>query len=284
MDKNYILLKSYGAILILGLLSEIFIGMYTSVIIILVFIILDTITGIAAALKYKIFSSAGLRKFIRKVVTYALCMITVRLLEVILNPIIVTTMLSKTIIAYLAMTESVSILENLAMLGVPLPPNILIILIKNLNIPIINTMMENSKNMEKEFSDIDYIVKSQIDNLTDIYMIYYLEIRYDACKSIIRKIMRIDENNKNSDILLYKVVSFAELAFNNVNKEYAEKNIPTNYIEYFSVNNQSTIVVLLKKLNITCCSEKTTREKKDEIIEEIIIIIYQSIIFSRKSI
>lgn len=284
MDKNYLLLKSYGAVVILGFLSEIFIGMYTSVIIILVFIFLDTITGIAAALKYKIFSSVGLRKFIRKVVTYALCMITVRLLEVILDPIIITTMLSKTIIAYLAMTESVSILENLAMSGVPLPPNILIILIKNLNIPIINTMMENSKNMEKEFSDVDYIVKCQIDNLNDIYMKYYLEIRYDACKSIIRKITRIDESNKNSDLLLYKVVSFAELAFNNANKEYAEKHIPTNYIEYFSVNNQSTIFVLLKKLNITCCSEKTVREKKDEIIEEIIIIIYQSIVFSRKSI
>lgn len=284
MDKNDVLLKIYGVSVILGFLSELFIGMHNSLIIILILIILDTFTGIASALKREIFSSTGLRKFVKKVITYSLCLITVRLLEIILNPIVITTMISKIIIAYLAITESLSILENLALLGVPLPPNILMLLIKSLKIPIITTMLENSKNKDKEFSEIDYIVKCQIDNLSDKYMKNFLKIRYDAYKSIINKIMRIDESNKNADILLYKVVSFVELALNEANKEYTEKEIPTSYIEKFSRNNQLTIFDFLEKLKIICCSEKTTRDKKDEIIDEIIIIIYQSIIYARKSI
>ena len=139
MDKNDLLLKIYGVSGILGSLSEIFTSMQTSYIILLVLIILDTLTGISTAIKYKRFSSTGLRKATKKIITYTLCIITVRLLETILNPLVTTTMLSQIIIAFLAITESVSILENLTLLGAPIPSNILPLLIKILKIPGLNT-------------------------------------------------------------------------------------------------------------------------------------------------
>lgn len=283
MDKSNILLQIYGLFGVLGVLLQTFAGMKNSYIILLVLIILDTFTGIATALKYKKFSSTGLRKLIRKVITYTLSIITVRLLELILSPIVITTILSNIIIAFLAITESISILENLTLLGVPFPPNILILLIKRLNIPILNTILENLTNKEQEFSDMDYILNHQIDNLNNEYVKIFLKIRYDICKSIIKQIVHIDETNENKDILLYKAMSFVELAINNANKNYTEKNIPANYIEIFSKNDKYTMFKFVEKLKITCCSEKTIREKKKILIDDIIIIIYQSINDARKA-
>ena len=282
MDKNNILLQMYGIISVIGVFFQTFIGMQNSYIILLVLIILDTFTGIATALKYEKFSSTGLRKFIRKVITYTLSMITVRLLEIILNPIVITTILSNMIIAFLAITESLSILENLTLLGVPLPPNILILIIRRLNIPILNTILENVTSKEKQFSDMDYILKCEIDNLNNEYVKIFFKIRYNICKSIIKQIMHIDDANENKDILLYKVESFVELAINNANKNYVEKNIPANYIEIFSKNDQCTMFEFLEKLKITCCSEKNIREKKKILIDDIIIIIYKSISDARE--
>ena len=285
MDKNEAILKLYGVFGMLGFFTQIFVGLETSYIIILILIFLDTLTGIATSIKYKRFSSTGLRKSIRKIITYGISVITVRLLEIILAQIIISTMLSKTIIAFLAIVECVSIFENLTLLGVPFPTNISSLLIKSLKIPVLKTMLEESADKGKEFSDIKYIINAQITNLDDVYIKSFLKIRYDACKSIIDQIMLIDETNNNtnnSDILYYKVITFVELALKESNKHYAEDNIPTNYIESFAKYDNNTIFELLAKLKIICYSTNTIKAKKNQIIDVIIIIIYQSIIDSQK--
>ncbi len=285
MDKNDILLKILGVSGILGFLSEIFTSIQTSYIILLVLIILDTLIGISTAIKYKRFCSKGLCKFTKKVMTYTISIITVRLLEIILDPLVATTMLSQIIVAFLAITESVSILENLTLLGAPIPSNILPLLIKILKIPGLNTILETSKDKEKEFSDIDDIINYQIPTFEDKNMRTFLEIKYNAWKSIISQVMLIDETtNDNPDILFYKILSFVELGRLDMNKRWAEENIPTKYIKNFSQKNQSKIDKCLEKLKITCYSQKTTKEKKDQIIDCIVIILYQTIIDARKSI
>lgn len=284
MEKSNIFITIYGASGILGFLSEIFTNMQTSYFILLVLILLDTFTGIFTAIKYKRFSSKGLRKFTKKITTYALCVITIRLLETILGPLIITNMLSQIIIAFLAITESVSILENLNLLGVPIPAAILPLLIKNLKIPGLNTMLENSKDKEKEFSNIDDILNYQIPTFEGRYMRTFLEIKYDTWKSIINQIMIIDDTpNDNPDILFYKILSLVELGLKDMKKKWVGEKIPTKYIKNFSQNDQAKVDEFLEKLKITCYSEKTIREKKDKIIDCIVIISYQMIIDARKS-
>lgn len=284
MDKNYFLLKIYGVSGILGFLTETFASMHTSYIILLVLIILDTFTGISTAVKYKRFCSKGLCKFTKKVMTYSLSMITVRLMETILAPLITTTILSQIIVAFLAITESVSILENLTLLGVPLPPNILVILIKTLKIPGLNTILENSEKKEKEYSDIDDIIDYQIPTFEDKYIRSFLEIKYNSWKSIINQIRLIDEtDNDNPDILFYKILSLVQLGLSDMNKKWAEEKIPTKYIKNLSDKNQSKIDKCIEKLKVTCYSDKTSKEKKDQIIDCIVVILYQTIIDARKS-
>ncbi|MBZ9685348.1 phage holin family protein [Clostridium estertheticum] len=283
MHKNDFLLKIYGVSGILGFLSEMLNSMQTSYIILLVLIILDTIIGISTAIKYKRFSSTGLRKATKKIITYSICVITVRLLETILTPLITTTMLSQIIIAFLAITEGVSILENLTLMGVPIPSNILPILIKTLKVPGLNTMIEASKDKHSEFSDIDDIINYQIPAFEDKYIRNFLEIKCNVMKSIINQILLIDETtNENPDILFYRILSTIELGLKDMNKKWSEEKIPAKYIETFSKVNQPKEDNCLAKLKIICYSAKTTREKKTEIIDCIVIVLYQTIINARK--
>jgi len=283
MHKNDLLLQIYGVSGILGFLCEMFTSMQTSYVILLMLIILDTITGISTAIKYKRFSSTGLRKAAKKIITYTLCVITVRLLETILNSLITTTMLSQIVIVFLAITESVSIIENLTLLGVPLPYNFMSILIKTLKIPGLNTLLESSKDRRTEFSDIDDIINYQIPTFEDKYMRNFLEIKCAVMKSTINQIMLIDETaNDNPDLLFYRILSTIELGLKDMDRKWAEEKIPIKYIENFSKVNQPKVDKCLEKLKITCYSEKTTKDKKDEIIDCILIILYQTIIDARK--
>jgi len=284
MDKNDLLLKIYGVSGILGFLSEIFTSIQTSYIILLVLIILDTLAGIVTAIKYKRFSSTGLRKATRKIISYTLCIITVKLLETILNPLITTTMLSQSIIAFLAITESVSILENFTLLGVPIPSNFLPLLIRAIKIPGLNILKEHFKPKEKGFSDIDDILNYQVPTFDDKYMRTFLEIKYDLWRSIINQIMLIDDATTDSDILYYKILSFLELALKDMDRKWSEEKIPVKYLKNFTANNQAKIDKCLKKIKTICYNENTTKDKKDQIIDCIILILYQTIIDARKSI
>ncbi|MBU3188860.1 phage holin family protein [Clostridium bowmanii] len=276
-------LKIYEVSGILGFLSNMFTSMQTSYIILLVLIILDTFTGISTAIKYKRFSSTGLRKATKKVITYTLCIITVRLLEAILSPLITTSMLSQIITAYLGITESVSILENLTLLGVPISANIIPLLIKTLKIPLLNTILETSKNKKNDFSDIDDIINYQIPTFEDKYIRRFLEIKCDVIKCIINQILLIDETTSdNMDIFFYKILSTVELGFNDMNKKWEEEKIPTNYIKNLSSQNQPKVAICIGKLKGICYSDKSTSEKKNQIIDCILIILYQTIIDARK--
>ena len=283
MVINETSLKIYGVSGILGLLLDMFTSMQTSYIILLVLIILDTLVGISTAIKYKRFSSTGLRKATKKIITYTLCIITVKLLETILNPLITTSMLSQIIIAFLGITESVSILENLTLLGVPIAANIIPLLIKTLKIPGLNDILEISKNKKNDFSDIDDIINYQIPAFEDKYIRRFLEIKCDVIKAIINQIMLIDETTSaNPDILFYKILSTVELGFNDMNKKWEEEKIPTKYIKNLSWQNQPKVKKCVVKLKSICYSDKSTSEKKNQIIDCIVIILYQTIIDARK--
>lgn len=284
MDKNDLFLKIYGSTGILGIFCELFTSIQTSYTVLLMLIIIDTITGICTALKYKRFSSTGLRKAAKKIITYTLCILTVELLETILKPLFTTTMLSQIIIAYLAVTESFSIMENLTLLGAPMPSNILHILITTLKIPGVNSSVVDTSKVEyNKFSNIDDIIDYQIPAFEDKYIRRFLEIKCGVMKNIINQIMIINETtNDNPDILFYKILSILELGLSDMNKKWIEEKIPTKFLENYSKVNQPKVDRCLEKLKISCYSKKTIKEKKDEIIDCFLVILYQTIIDARK--
>jgi toxin secretion/phage lysis holin len=283
MHKNSTLLQIYEASGILAFLLESFSNIQISYITLLVLIILDTITGIFSAIKYKKFSSTGLRKTTKKIISYTLCVITVRLLETILIPLVNTTMLSQAIMAFLAITESVSIIENLILLGVPIPSNILLVLIKTLKVPGLNAILETSTDKHSGISDIDDIINYQIPAFDNKDMRSFLEVKCDVMKCIINQIMLINEaTNDNPDILFYKILSTIELGLIDMKKQWISEKIPDKLIESFTKVNQPKVDKCLSKLKISCYSDRPTKDKKDEIIDCILIILYQTITDARK--
>ena len=70
---------------LIGISSELFVGIKIAYVILLVFLCLDTITGIGKALKYKKFTSRRLSKLVVKVITYTAAILVLRLLGVIIH-------------------------------------------------------------------------------------------------------------------------------------------------------------------------------------------------------
>jgi len=110
---------------ILGFVSEYFGSIELPFVILMILIIIDTATGISRAIKYDRFSSRGFRKLIKKIVLYSTCIVTVRLLEIGVLSLIKTSLLSQITVAFLIITEAISILENLTLLGTPIPAKLI---------------------------------------------------------------------------------------------------------------------------------------------------------------
>lgn len=272
------MLRLYGVSGIVLFFSQIFVSMRTSYTILMVLIILDASTRIFTAIKCKRICSKELSKFAPKVIAYTLTIVTVKLLEVILDPLVTTNILSEITLAFLAIKESISILENLTLLGVPLPSNIVPVLIKSLKIPALTVMLENSTKKEREFSDIDCMISYQITTSKDEDMRVFLEIRHDACKSLIDQIMIISENAiDNPDLLFYKVISLVEVTFSETNKKYDEEKIPIKYKENFFLGNECKKDEFIEEMKIICSSDETISKKKEQIVDNIIIRLYQLI-------
>lgn len=84
-------------------------------------VVIDTISGVVAAVKNKEFSSSRFRAGIIKLLMYSLLVAAFHLIGYILAPLEAAT-LDKVAILYLAATEAFSIVENVQRItGVPLP-------------------------------------------------------------------------------------------------------------------------------------------------------------------
>lgn len=135
MNRTNYLMEIFYLSGIIGIISQFLGELETSYIILLALLILDTVTGMVVAIRHRRFSSRGLAKLLKKVIPYTVSIITVRLLEIGMLPLFETTILSEVMIAFLQITEAVSILENLTLLGVPIPSNFITILLNNLKFP-----------------------------------------------------------------------------------------------------------------------------------------------------
>ncbi|MEA4846001.1 MAG: phage holin family protein [Clostridiaceae bacterium] len=284
MNKSNNLLTVYLASGVIGLISE-FLGVARmSYIILLILIILDTLTGVAKAIKLQHFTSKGLQRFLKKAITYTTAIITVRLLEIGILSIYETTMLSQVIAAYLIITESISVLENITVLGVPIPSNFVGVLISYIKIPGFAKMLQMGKERENDISEIDDIINYQIPAIDNEKTRRLLEIKFEVWKRILIQVDEgISDKITSDDILFYKVMSLIEIGFKEMEEQWREE-IPREHIEVFKWWHQNRVNSWLNKIYAICYSENSLYEKKEQIIESIVVILYQTIIDAQKGI
>lgn len=284
MNKIYSILDIYFISSIIGILCEIFFNIKISFTILLILIIIDTFTGTACSIKLKRFNSRGCSKFVKKVIVYSLSLISVRLLEMGIIPLVKTTLLSQIMVSYLEITECISILENLAVLGAPLPSDFILFLISNLKIPGLVNILKMSKNTQKDVTEIDEIIKYQISEFNDKYIKRLLEIKFSIWESIIQQIHIIlgNDSTDNNDLIYYRIMSLVESGFKEMNDAWKREGIPDDYIKRFTKSHQQRVDKWFVKLRKICYSNNTIQSKKEEIIDSIIVILYQTILDAHK--
>jgi toxin secretion/phage lysis holin len=265
---------------IMGIISEVLGNIKISYIILLVLLTIDTTTGMAAAIKYNRFSSKGLLKLVKKIITYSLCILTVRLLEIGILSLIETTMLSQITVAFLIAAETVSILENLTMLGVPLPSNFIIYLISYLKIPGINSHLSIYRNTEKDILEIEDIIKNQIPLFHNETIRKLLEIKFAIWKEVTLRINDLlrDTDSNNNELVFYKIMAIIEFGFNEETEQWKEKEIPLEYVEQFNITHQPKFEKWLLKVKHICYSAESIQNKKEQLVDSIITLLYQTII------
>jgi toxin secretion/phage lysis holin len=283
MNRTNYLIEVFCISGVIGIISRFLGGIETSYIILLVLVVIDTLTGMAVAIKNKRFNSKGLSKFIKKVVTYSVSIMTVRLLEIGILTLVQTTLLSQIMVAFLEVTETVSILENLTLLGVPIPKNFMSLLLTHLKIPGLGRI-DIPGNGEDNLSDIEELIKYQIPTFNDQYIKRLLEINFEVWKSVAQQVNIIlrEKDADNNELIYYKIMAEIELGFKEIEEKLKEEKIPREYIEEYSRCSQHKVDKWLQKVKSICFSQESIENKKEQFIESLMVFLYQTILSARK--
>lgn len=269
---------------VFGALLTLFAPIQTSIIITAIMILLDTITGVSCALKQKRFNSKTLRKNLKKVVIYATCILTIRLVEVGTLASMNTTVLSQVMAGFLIITEATSIIENLTLLGLPIPVSFINILFKQLRIGALEELISKSQQEKKELSDIEDILYFQIPTIKSESMRKLLEIKVGNCLEIAKDIISyLNELQKpDNELIYYKVSSIIDRGFKEMHEDWVEEGISDECIENFSMWHDSRIQIWLKDIKEICFRIMPVDKKKDELIKKLTILLYKTILDVQK--
>lgn len=278
------LIEMWELKLIIGSILAVFAPFKTAMAILLVMIIIDTATGSYYAAKIGKFSSKRFRKGVGKTITYMTSIIVMRLLEVGIESIIATTLITLIIVDYLIITEAISILENLTLLDVPLPAGFLKIILKSINYHKFTDLF--SKGLEKQnyLSEIDEIIDYQIPTIKSGCMRELLAIKFNEWKSVINIIdMQLSNDNSiSSDLIYYRVSALITATNNALVDKWAEAGISQECISLFYACHEKRVKKWIELIKQICYSEENVENKKKQIIEKTIILLYQTIIDIQK--
>jgi len=271
---------------IVGIISEYFGNIKFSYIILLLLILIDTGAGVSAAIKYNRFCCKGLKKIIKKALTYSTSIFTVRLLEIVINSLFKTTLLSQVMVAFLAITETISILENLALIGVPIPSNLVKLLMGSIKLPVIGNVFENTRqNDDKYINEIDDIIKYQVTTFNDSTAKSFLESILTSWRNAAIQLSNAikERDEGNNELIFYKTQSIIQLSLKDIELKWKELDIPRKFIEKFSKIHQDKVDSLMNRVKEICMSDLKVGKKKQMLVESIIIMLYQTITDAHKN-
>jgi len=268
-----------------GLFITLFSPVQFSFIVLLTLILIDTFTGTAQACKFKRFSSNGLRKAVNKIVMYSLSIVTARLLEMGILYFFETFLFSQFIIGFLILTEVISIIENLILLGVPIPKNFISILLQNIKILGLENIVRQSMDDYSESKEIEEIINYQLPAIKNQQMRKLLEIEFEGWSKVILFIKRSveDEREASNDVVYYKTMAFIETVNKECDEKGRETNISKDCLEEFDKWHMKRKDLFLQNIKNICYAIKESKDKKQELVDRIMILIYQTVLDAHKS-
>lgn len=270
--------------LIIGSVIMIFAPFKAGICVLFAFIIIDTVTGCFNAIRTRKFSSRKFQKSVKKIATYFTTIAVVRLLEIGIAPIFETTMITRLITSFLILTEAISILENLTLLGVPLPPEVLKIILGNLNFGKFYDIFDKGFDKQRYLTEIDEIIQYQVPVIKSSFSQKLLLIKLEEWQNAISIIdEQMSENSSNNnDLLFYRISSLANTTNSLINEKWIEEGIPKKYINAFNDCHKQRISKWVSNIKTICYSSESIENKKKAVIEDTITALYETVIDIQK--
>jgi toxin secretion/phage lysis holin len=254
-----------------------------ALLVLLIIIIIDTLTGVYYSVKYKKFSSKGFRKGIKKLITYFIAVAVVRLFEIGISELINTNMYTTFILSYLIVTETTSVLENLTLLGVPIPYQFISKIIKLIKLKLFKGLLDEESSNQDYINEIDDMIKYQVPNIKSENIRKLIVIKFEEWKSTINIIgLQLSSNVENGDIIFYKVTGLINNTRALMEEKWLDSEIPKVCIINFKLWHQSRIEKWTKEVEAICKSSDTAENKYKMIMDKIVILLYQTIIDVQK--
>lgn len=278
-------LNPLPAKLTFGTLLSLFSPFKVELVILCTIIAIDTITGSAYAFKLKKFSSSGLRRGFKKLFFYSLCILVVRLLEIGISSLITTTMLTNLVTGFLILTESISSLENLTLLGAPLPPKLSTLILKQIKGTPLNELVLPGVERKEYFDEINDMIDFNLPNIKDENFKKLLEIKFNEWAQLVNYIdIQFDSlYSLNDEILFFRVSSLINITRSKINDRWMREDIPNDYILAFNDWHGPRVVRWLESIKQICTSNSDAEKKKTQIIEKLLILLYQTLTDIKKA-
>lgn len=251
--------------------------------ILITLILIDTISGIAKGKKYHSFSLKRFSNLLIKIVTYTASIFTVRLLEVGIASLYETTLLSQLIIVYLILAEVTSVLENLTLLGVPIPSNFIPKLLSQIKIQGIHNLKNTADEHYKQKSEIKDIIKLQIPEIKDDQMQQSILIYFNFWEKVLTDIDSLFKEDENIDSIYFKLTFLIHISINEINIQWLKEGIPTQYIIKINEKNKRVVADLSKKIEKILYGSHSINSKQEQVKYLILVSIYQIYDIAKKA-
>lgn len=279
MFEAYKYTNSLSTKLAISAVVSIFSPFKVELIILCIMILIDTITGGAYALKIKKFCSSGLRRGFKKIIFYSLCIIVIRLLEIGLASLVTTNLLTNIVISFLIITEAISSLENLTLLGVPLPSGLAKFIIKQIKSETVRELVLSGIHKKEYMNEINDMLDFNLPNIKDQHYKKLLEIKFNEWALLVNYIDNEFSTiySENKEILFFRIFTLINATMIRIHEKWVIEGIPTNYIQSFNDWHDPIVKKWITSVKLLCFNEDDMDKKRVQIIEKLIVALYRTL-------
>lgn len=271
--------------LLLSTIVVIFAPFKIALLILFIMIFMDTLTGCIYAFKVRRFSSGKLRRGLGKLIIYTSSIVVVRLLEIGIYEVFKTTTFTNVIISYLVLTESLSVLENLTLLGAPLPMGLKNIILSQIKNNILGVMFKNGiRNMDL-LSEILDMINYQLPPIKNDKLRLFLKIKLEEWSEFIVLVSKQFANyskDENKELIYLRVTTQISFTLNKVNERCVEDSIPKSLIDSFNKIHDIRIEQMINDIRRICYEGPIVGEIREKVCERVIVYLYQNIVNAHK--
>lgn len=267
-----------------GAVVAFFAPFQAALVILILFIVIDTATGVIYSLKIKKFKSVKFRRGAFKLISYSAAVIVARFLEIGIAEILETTMISNLMLSLLIFTEAISIFENLALLNVPIPSGFIKLIINKVKSSNYLGFITDSVNKLEYTGEIDDLILYQIPNIKSGDIQKILKVKFEEWKNTINIIDKqfINNGTNGNELIYYRLSVIINETNDTIYEKCVEENIPVSCIKSFNLWQNAKTEKWMAEVKEICYTGETLEKKKKYIMEKILTGLYQTIVDIQK--